>query len=368
MHFATALALAAVAELAAAAATSRPYQLANGNWFQAGSISSSVMWQASGTLTYGRCPFSIAITDCYTSVLGANGNLQSTTQADYLAALASTTTTAPATTTTTPTVFYPASASGKTFAASNSRTFAAGTPLTAEEEAILNDEDLDAYFAAFPEQEPSRYSSALMARSDGSFKAKRQVVGCGTGGGTTTPGTPTTTTSAGGSTPTVSLRQRNEIFTWPGTKAASTWTYRWKTYQSRTTSTNYQFFHAWQILRRDGCGGYSVALDYVNGQVRILDAVRGCTSCVTFKRSLSYWFGQVITHEMTITYGINGSLDYKAYVGVNLRVPGLTYSATGDMGSSASLKFGQYRRWQPDMQTEAVNYSGDLVATCISGC
>jgi hypothetical protein len=41
--------------------------LANGSYFQSGSISTNWLWQASGTLTHGRCPWTISrfMSDCY---------------------------------------------------------------------------------------------------------------------------------------------------------------------------------------------------------------------------------------------------------------------------------------------------------------
>lgn len=41
--------------------------LANGSYFQSGSISTNWLWQASGGLTHGRCPWIVArsISDCY---------------------------------------------------------------------------------------------------------------------------------------------------------------------------------------------------------------------------------------------------------------------------------------------------------------
>lgn len=48
--------------------------------------------------------------------------------------------------------------------------------------------------------------------------------------------------------------------------------------------------------------------------------------------------------SLTITYGLNGSIRYTAYVEGIPRAPAIYYRATGDMGSSASLKIGNYRR------------------------
>ncbi|GAA6000444.1 hypothetical protein JCM10207_008014 [Rhodosporidiobolus poonsookiae] len=326
--------------------------LADGYYFQAGNINTNWRWQASGQLAHGRCPFNLGFTDCYSSQLAASGNLQETTQADYIASVSS----SAAAVTSAPVTFYPAS---------YSRTLAAAKPQTPEEQALLDDEDLDAYFEAFPDQEPYRLPGYQTLNIGPGFKAKRQVVGCGDGGTTTTTTAPSSTTSGPVVTPTVSPRQRNEIFTWPGAVAGETWTYTWKSFQSRGTSTNYNFFHSWQILRRDGCGGAVITLDYVNGKVVVQDAVRGCKACVTYPKSLLYWFGFPVVHKMTITYGLSGSIDYKAYVGGNLRNPAIAYTATGDMGSSASLKFGNYRRWTADVSAASA-YVGDFSATRVA--
>jgi hypothetical protein len=169
-----AAALASISSIDFAAAQ----QLANGKYFQAGNIGDATWrWQASGVLSVGRCPFSLGWSTCYISFvllyfllsclivrliafstcssLGATGNLQETTQADYLASLngglaAAAPTTAP---------------NGIKY------TTLAGKQASAEERALLDDEDLDAYFEAFPEQEPDRYSSALTSSST-SFKVR----------------------------------------------------------------------------------------------------------------------------------------------------------------------------------------------------
>jgi len=68
---------------------------------------------------------------------------------------------------------------------------------------------------------------------------------------------------------------------------------------------------------------------------------------------------------MTITYGLNGSINYKAYVpGYSPRasVPAVYYRATGDMGSSASLKIGNYRRSTAGQQASTA-YIGAFNAT-----
>lgn len=62
MHLTFALALVALVLPLATA-----QQLADGTYFQSGSINSNLMWQASGGLSRGRCPISVKISDCYTS-------------------------------------------------------------------------------------------------------------------------------------------------------------------------------------------------------------------------------------------------------------------------------------------------------------
>ncbi|BGP38402.1 hypothetical protein JCM10449v2_002334 [Rhodotorula kratochvilovae] len=339
--------------LAASLDTAAAATLADGKYFQAGSISSTWRWQASGTLSTGRCPLQVVKlgwSACYNSQLGATGNLQSTTQADYLASLGG---------------GALAATTGTAVADQNGALRMTNTsyaPLgSAEQRALADDEDLDAYFEAFPDQLPYRFP--YHATSDGgpSFKAKRQVVGCGTGGTTTPPAS--TTTTAPGTTPTaeVSPRQRNEIFTWPGAVAGQTWKYTWKTWQT-ATSTNYNFHHAWQLLRRDGCGGAVITLDYLNGQVVITDTVRDCKPCAKYLPGINFWFNKEVSHEMTVTLGLNGAITYKAFVLPNTRAPAVYYTAKGDMGSSTSLKFGNYRKYVPGQQA-STNYIGDFVQT-----
>jgi len=78
-----------------------------------------------------------------------------------------------------------------------------------------------------------------------------------------------------------------------------------------------------------------------------------------------YWFGKTISHTIQVTYGISGSFSYSAYSDGNLRRPLITYQATGDMGSSASLKYGNYRAAVSGI-SEATAYVGDLVQTRLS--
>ncbi|GAA6005151.1 hypothetical protein JCM11491_002595 [Sporobolomyces phaffii] len=313
-------------------------QLADGSYFQSGSINSNLMWQASGPLSRGRCPIGAKISTCYVSQLGATGNLQSTTK--------------------------PPAMGRRALAAYNSttqgdRVWAAMSP--AAQRAATDDDDLVSYFQAFPEQAPANMNRL----------GKRQVATCSTDvpPTSTTSAGPTSTTSGSPTTPTPkppSPRQRNEFLTWPGAPAGSTWRYTWKSYQAPNTSTTASFFHAWQILRRDACGGPVITLDYQNGEVRIEDFVRGCFTCAQpLAAGVKYWFGKTISHTLTITYGLSGSMTYAAFSDTNLRRPLVTYSATGDMGSSASLKFGNYRAYVSGISS-ATAYVGDLVATRVS--
>ncbi|GAA5909609.1 uncharacterized protein JCM6883_004569 [Sporobolomyces salmoneus] len=232
----------------------------------------------------------------------------------------------------------------------------------AEERVAANDEDLDSYFEAFPEQ-ASMSVSHLVKRQDSTNTTDTLPTSTSTAtstASTTIDPTPTPTR-------TPSPRQRNEFLTWPGAPAGSTWRYTWKSFQSTSTSTTPQFFHAWQILRRDASGGPVLTLGYQNGQVRISDSVRGCSVCAQpFPAAgVAYWFGKTISHTLTITYGLNGSATYSAYSDTNLRRPLITYEAQGDMGSSASLKYGNYRAVVNGISA-ATAYVGDLVSTRLS--
>lgn len=99
-------------------------------------------------------------------------------------------------------------------------------------------------------------------------------------------------------------------------------------------------------------------LRLADGEVVIRDAVRNCKTCSRFLKgtqsapfsssthassmltqmSRRNWFGNEVRHELQITYGLSGSITYRAWVAPNFRQPQLIYTATGDMGSSASLK------------------------------
>lgn len=141
--------------------------LANGSYFQSGSISTNWLWQASGGLTHGRCPWIVSrvMSDCYKMYvvvpdssggtssdrrlhlqrsLDPTGNLESTTQADYLAALKK-----PAGSRQRRTIDFDAPK------ADSNRLHL--IEVAASHAASTEDYALDAYFEAFPEQAKFRY-------------------------------------------------------------------------------------------------------------------------------------------------------------------------------------------------------------------
>lgn len=220
-----------------------------------------------------------------------------------------------------------------------------------EEEAALYDDHLEAYFTAFPEQLPETFAGHV----NGSALHKRQISDCPSGGnGENNSGTGYS-----------SDRQRIELFSWPGAPAGETWSYSWRSFQSSTSTTEY-FFHGWQLLRRDYCGGPVIFLDYMNGLAQLGDAVRGCEgsgACPAV--ALSKFFGKTVEHSITVKFGLSGTFKYSVVDVANPSTPIMTYSATGDMGSSASLKFGEYRN-MTDTVRIATAYVGDYSAVQIS--
>ncbi|KAM0747314.1 hypothetical protein T439DRAFT_359644 [Meredithblackwellia eburnea MCA 4105] len=139
-------------------------------------------------------------------------------------------------------------------------------------------------------------------------------------------------------------RQRIEFLSWPGTPAGQTWTYKWSSYIFSGFTTNAHFLHTWQLLRRDGSGGPVLTLDYKVGLAVLGDTVRKCVACVT--APLSSFEGKVILHTLKVTYGPSGSAVYKAVDQASGKTL-ISYSASGDMGSNGSIKFGLYRPVYP---------------------
>ncbi|GAA5862578.1 hypothetical protein JCM3774_001067 [Rhodotorula dairenensis] len=312
--------------------------LGNGSYFQSGSISSTWLWQASGTLSRGRCLWlaSRYISDCYRMSLNPTGNLESTTQADYLASLQKTSRSRQRRS-------IEFDQHDSTDAVEVESDPASLQELAAAHAASTDDFALDAYFRAFPEQAEFRY----LAQPEAALRNKRQF-------DPNAPGLNDTLASS-------SARQRNEILSWPGAPSGQTWHYTWKSYQDASTTSNNHFFHSWQILRRDGNGGPVITLDYTNGNVELDDIVRGCNNCAPSFGSTSAWFNRVISHDLVITYGVSGSIAYSASYApaAPTAQPILKYSAKGDMGSSASLKFGNYRLYTTGL-SPALAYVGDF--------
>ncbi|KAM0751948.1 hypothetical protein T439DRAFT_325130 [Meredithblackwellia eburnea MCA 4105] len=268
--------------------------LADGSYYQSGSISAIFRWQSSGQLYSGGCLPKYRIKQYET----AAGMLESTTKPARLLTRS----------------------------------------MDPEDLAAMYDDDLDSYFEAFPEQLPSELSKRQVTSNCGGG-------GTGTGNGTTSPPAP---------------RQRIEFLSWPGAVAGTTYTYQWSTYLVNGVVTTNHFFHMWQILRRDACGGPVITLDAKGGKAVISDLVRGCVECTSIP--ISQWVGKTVRHVMTVTFGINGAINYRAYDILKPQSSLLTYQATGDMGSSTSIKFGMYRAVYPG-NSDARSFVGDYVQT-----
>ncbi|SCZ92418.1 BZ3500_MvSof-1268-A1-R1_Chr5-2g07843 [Microbotryum saponariae] len=299
-------------------------QLSRGQYMQSGNINTNLRWQSSGELNARSCPSlggTMTIRNCYQLFLERRGMLQSTSQSS-----------------------------------STSNRLLRRASL--EDQAAADDTKLDLYYRVFPEQAKYRWMASSMVMVGGLYR--RQAPAC--------PVDNTTTTTPGGptQTPTVSPRQRIEFLTWPGTTPNQVWSYTWKSYQSADTKGTNNFFHAWQkILRRDGCGGPVITQDYVGDKVQINDIVRGCKGCTSMP--LKNWVGKTIIHTMTVKYGLSGSITYQAVDTNNRKVPLLKYAvAKGDMGSSASFKFGMYRAVNSQLRA-ATSWYGEFAATKISG-
>lgn len=241
----------------------------------------------------------------------------------------------------------------------------------AEADAAMYDDHTDSYFEAFPEQLDAIHADVMKRSShEGLELYKRQVASC-----TPATSTPTNETSTGNSTTVPVLRQRIEMFSWPGVPAGETWTYNWKSYQAPGINTTSQFFHSWQLLRRDGCSGpviasdlqtdsngtpaFSIA-DYITAR-RCTGANGGCPSI-----PMSAIVGKTMAHTVTVTFGLSGSFNYQLVDAADATAtPLMTYSATGDMGASGSLKFGNYRRAVAGI-SEVDTYVGDYSAVRLS--
>ncbi|GAA5925819.1 uncharacterized protein JCM15063_005129 [Sporobolomyces koalae] len=169
--------------------------------------------------------------------------------------------------------------------------------------------------------------------------------------------------------------ERIEMFSWPGARSGETWSYTWKSHQGATSVTS-KFFHTWQLLRRDCGGGPIITLDLKGGKAVISDDMRGCVDCVSVDANV--FMSRTIQHQLTVTFGLNGSISYRAYdvtpspianedanaLGLNLgtTLPVIKYEAYGDMGDQASIKFGQYRAVTEGL-LDVTTFVGDYSAT-----
>ncbi|KDE08626.1 hypothetical protein MVLG_01088 [Microbotryum lychnidis-dioicae p1A1 Lamole] len=232
----------------------------------AGDTASRVLrWQASGVLTRDGCPAGVNITDCYFLRLDGAGNLPS------------------------------ASASSRRRRRSNLD----GTNFAIEQDPNVDFDAEEEFFVEIALRQPNL-----------------RVACSAVDGGSTPLASPTmalltamvTTAASATTTPRISSlgRQRIEFLTRPPYDAGSNILSSWRTYQSVATKTSTRFFHAWQILRRDGCGGPVVTLDYSNDEARITDLVRDCNPCVSVP--ISTFFGKTVQHNLFVTFGEQGRL------------------------------------------------------------
>ncbi|KAL1675380.1 hypothetical protein EV122DRAFT_281142 [Schizophyllum commune] len=137
-----------------------------------------------------------------------------------------------------------------------------------------------------------------------------------------------------------SPRQRNE-FRAPDQPAGKTRTYEWKTYVSGETGTSDNFFHLTQI-KLDHVDPPLLTLTARKGKIGIESEELcggGCASA-----SWDDYVDRTVQHTMKITFGPNGSMDYKikdADSGKTI----VSQSLKGHFGDNETyLKFGSYRK------------------------
>ncbi|GAA5893616.1 uncharacterized protein JCM6883_003582 [Sporobolomyces salmoneus] len=325
--------------------------LADGSSYQSGDITANLRWQASGLLSIG-CSEVIGIENCYTMSLSANGDLEKKARA-------------------------------------RRRSVSSLESISWESLAVHDDSDLEAYTSPWNALEEMYWQNSLLssvtttttrggvldARVSSNLRKRQDVKKCDSGGG----GGPGDDDDEGGNEgppKPPAPRQRIEMFSWPGARSGETWSFSWKSHQGATSITS-KFFHTWQILRRDCGGGPIITLDLKGGKAVVSDNMRGCVDCSSVDASV--FIERTIQHQLQITFGLNGSINYRAYDvtpssnfsptpdgrfgGVNLtqRPPVLTYEAYGDMGDQASLKFGQYRAVTEGLE-DVTTYVGDYQA------
>ncbi|KDE08952.1 hypothetical protein MVLG_01042 [Microbotryum lychnidis-dioicae p1A1 Lamole] len=131
-----------------------------------------------------------------------------------------------------------------------------------------------------------------------------------------------------------SARQGIEIFSLPPVPAESRNLYIWRSYLTNAPSTivGTNFFHLFQLLRRDSTG------DVKGNSYVLMDNVRKQEVTIP----LGSFQGRVIEHRLWVMAGTNGSLSYVA-TDLDHGKRLMTYAATGDTGTNSSIKFGLYR-------------------------
>lgn len=87
-----------------------------------------------------------------------------------------------------------------------------------------------------------------------------------------------------------------------------------------------------------------------------MDPIRGCTSCASVP--ISSFTGRTVQHTLIVKFGSAGTLNYVAKDVSNGKQL-LSYSAKGQMGSSASIKAGAYRAVANGMSA-VTSYVGDF--------
>ncbi|KAI5887643.1 uncharacterized protein SCHCODRAFT_02638591 [Schizophyllum commune H4-8] len=155
-----------------------------------------------------------------------------------------------------------------------------------------------------------------------------------------------------------SPRQRNE-FRAPDQPAGKTRTYEWKTYVSGETGTSDNFFHLTQI-KLDHVDPPLLTLTARKGKIGIESEELcggGCASA-----SWDDYVDRTVQHTMKITFGPNGSMDYKikdADSGKSI----ISQSLKGHFGDNETyLKFGSYRKVY-DHMTKVRMAAGDYKQT-----
>ncbi|KAJ3810166.1 hypothetical protein EV368DRAFT_80721 [Lentinula lateritia] len=141
----------------------------------------------------------------------------------------------------------------------------------------------------------------------------------------------------GSSTP----RQRTEFLT-ASAAAGTTHKYQWSYYLKSPVGTSTHFFHLMQLFSRDD-GGPILTLDAINGVIAIKDNYRDCSKTGCPSIPLNTFTDKTTIHTIAVTYGpSNGIFKYIITDSATSEVL-LSYSASGNMGGNASIKFGTYR-------------------------